>query len=99
MSLLSNALVRKSFVMVSTGSCIIFVYANLFAPQLTTWYVSVAMPEIHPTVLVIIISKFIMKSLVYPVWLIWTAYIDGLAQDCSNSIVNALELLQCCTEP
>ena len=23
--------------------------------------------------------------------------IDGLVQDCSNSIANALELLQCCT--
>ena len=27
------------------------------------------------------------------------AYIDGLVQDCSNSIANALELLQCCTKP
>ena len=26
-------------------------------------------------------------------------YIDGLVQDCSNSIANALELLQSCTEP
>ena len=26
-------------------------------------------------------------------------YIDGLAQDCSNSIANALELLQSCTKP
>ena len=26
-------------------------------------------------------------------------YIDGLAQDCSNSIVNALELLQSCAKP
>ena len=26
-------------------------------------------------------------------------YIDGLVQDCSNSIVNALELLQSCTKP
>ena len=25
--------------------------------------------------------------------------IDGLAQDCSNSIANALELLQSCTKP
>ena len=25
--------------------------------------------------------------------------IDGLVQDCSNSIANALELLQSCTEP
>ena len=26
-------------------------------------------------------------------------YGDGLVQDCSNSIANALELLQSCTEP
>ena len=26
------------------------------------------------------------------------AYIDGLVQDCSNSIANALELLQSCTK-
>ena len=26
-------------------------------------------------------------------------YIDGLVQDCNNSIVNALELLQSCTKP
>ena len=27
------------------------------------------------------------------------SYIDGLVQDCSNSIANALELLQSCTNP
>ena len=27
------------------------------------------------------------------------AYIDGLAQDCSISIANALEILQSCTKP
>ena len=26
-------------------------------------------------------------------------HIDGLVQDCSNSVVNALELLQSCSEP
>ena len=26
-------------------------------------------------------------------------YIDGLVQDCSNSIANTLELLQSCTKP
>ena len=32
-------------------------------------------------------------------WRRWDdAYIDGLVQDCSNSIANALELLQSCTE-
>ena len=29
----------------------------------------------------------------------YNAYIDGLVQDCSNSIANALELLQACTKP
>ena len=29
----------------------------------------------------------------------WLGYIDGLVQDCSNSIANALELLQSCTNP
>ena len=28
-----------------------------------------------------------------------SVYIDGLAQDCSNSITNALELLQFCSKP
>ena len=28
-----------------------------------------------------------------------TVYVVGLVQDCSNSIANALELLQSCTEP
>ena len=28
-----------------------------------------------------------------------TRNIDGLVQDCSNSIANALELLQSCTKP
>ena len=27
------------------------------------------------------------------------AYLDGLVQDCSNSIANALDLLQSCTKP
>ena len=27
------------------------------------------------------------------------SYFDGLVQDCSNAIVNALELLQSCTKP
>ena len=29
----------------------------------------------------------------------YCSYIDGLLQDCSNSIANALELLQSCTKP
>ena len=28
---------------------------------------------------------------------LWKLHIDGLAQNCSNSIANALELLQSCT--
>ena len=31
--------------------------------------------------------------------LVWNTDIDGLVQDCSNSIANALELLQSCTKP
>ena len=31
-------------------------------------------------------------------WYDWL-YIDGLVQDCCNSIANALELLQSCTKP
>ena len=29
----------------------------------------------------------------------WYIYFDGLAQDCSNSTANALELLQFCSKP
>ena len=42
---------------------------------------------------------------VYATWIkkndhkICRAYIDGLVQDCSNSIAYALELLQFCTKP
>ena len=32
-------------------------------------------------------------------WHLCNEYIDGLVQDCSNSIANALELLQSCTKP
>ena len=32
-------------------------------------------------------------------YIIHEAYIDGLMQDCSNSIANTLELLQSCTKP
>ena len=32
------------------------------------------------------------------IWVSWK-YLDGLVQDCSNSIANALELLQSCTKP
>ena len=38
----------------------------------------------------------------HPLWrqcnVVWL-YIDGLAQDCSNSSALAMELLQCCTKP
>ena len=33
------------------------------------------------------------------VWTLYTSYIDGLVQDCSNSSVLAMELLQSCTKP
>ena len=43
------------------------------------------------------------KNLLYiePVpWLVVVVFhLDGLVQDCSNSIANALELLQSCTKP
>ena len=29
----------------------------------------------------------------------WPFHVDGLVQDCSNSIANALELLQSCPKP
>ena len=33
------------------------------------------------------------------VTLLITCYVDGLVQDCSISIANAVEILQCCTKP
>ena len=30
---------------------------------------------------------------------IYRSYLDGVVQDCSNSIANAMELLQSCTKP
>ena len=35
----------------------------------------------------------------YKVWAVWKYNIDSLVQDCSNSIADALELLQSCTKP
>ena len=32
-------------------------------------------------------------------WGLWWIHIDSLAQDCSNSIASAMELLQSCTKP
>ena len=40
------------------------------------------------------ISNHVYKNTKYP-----HVNIDGLVQDCSNSIANALELLQSCTKP
>ena len=40
------------------------------------------------------------KALTEPVdAIVYLVYIDGLAQDCSISIANALEMLQSCTKP
>ena len=36
---------------------------------------------------------------IFEVTMVIIDYIDGLVQDCSNSIANALELLQSCTKP
>ena len=38
-----------------------------------------------------------MSHLLLDIYMI--EYIDGLAQDCSNSIANAMELLQSCIKP
>ena len=43
-------------------------------------------------------SIIVCYTLLTP-WKLSDAYIDGLVQDHSNSIANALELLQSCTEP
>ena len=46
--------------------------------------------------------EFFLKLLTDPVWkatLHFIAYIDGSAEDCGNSIANALDLPQSCTEP
>ena len=42
-------------------------------------------------------SHFVSASMCQPV--AWWCHMDGLVQDCSNSIANALELLQSCTKP
>ena len=39
------------------------------------------------------------KPLSEPLMVSLPTYIDGLVQDCNNSIANALELLQSCTKP
>ena len=39
-----------------------------------------------------------MKNPLYT-YILQRLHIDGLVQDCSNSIANALELLQSCTKP
>ena len=41
------------------------------------------------------VISFIPEYGTFHVW----HYLDGLMQDCSNSIANALELLQSCTKP
>ena len=52
----------------------------------------------------IIFSKYFLKNIakshhVVHQYHLWDWYIDGLVQDCSNSIAYALELLQSCTKP
>ena len=44
----------------------------------------------------IIVNDFIL--LFYSVWFFLYEYIDGLVQDCGDSIANALELLKSCTD-
>ena len=40
-----------------------------------------------------------MKSVIGRIYHTTEVDIDGLMQDCSNSIANALELMQSCTKP
>ena len=55
--------------------------------------------------MVIINTLHTVLSLMCQIFVIWAyltrkhVHIEGLAQDCSNSIANALELLQSCTKP
>ena len=46
-------------------------------------------------------SEVSLKDMSKINWYLTTTnhHIDGLVQDCSNSIANALELLQSCTKP
>ena len=45
------------------------------------------------------LRPFILVNLCLVLALLFRFYIDGLVQDCSNSIANALELLESCTKP
>ena len=44
------------------------------------------------------LQKYLYPPLIITKQNLSKAYIDGLAQDCSNTIVHALELLLACTE-
>ena len=49
-----------------------------------------------------IYQKYIVCKISDILWMgLWieAVYIDGIVQDCRNSIANALELLQSCTKP
>ena len=63
-------------------------------------YTKVVIWEVHICAHIKYISR--MMHVIH-VLLFWFSagqfYIDGLTQDCSNSIVNALKLLQSCAKP
>ena len=66
----------------------------------TKEYTKVVIWEVHICVHIKYISRMMY---VIHVLLFWFSagqfYIDGLTQDCSNSIANALKLLQSCAKP
>ena len=45
------------------------------------------------------LNKQLLFQVEHSIWDTVEVYINGLVQDCSNSIANALELLQSCTKP
>ena len=53
----------------------------------------------------VLFNHYVLSVLVHTVnallsvTLLITCYVDGLVQDCSISIANAVEILQCCTKP
>ena len=66
------------------------------------WYLTVPSYYLNQCWLIIIRTDVLWHSSramsKVPLW-VWNLQIDGLVQDCSNSIANALELLQSCTKP
>ena len=53
----------------------------------------------RPALIICMLSNAVLFCVPYICWGHKVQYIDGLVQDCSNYIANALELLQSCTKP